>query len=411
MEEKNKTYTASDFVRYHGGAMSNAEMHDLEKAALEDPFLADALEGYALSNSPEKDIAELQRQLTDKRKKKKALIISLFTQNKWWSVAALFVIILGVAFLFYRTGNNVNTENLLATNKKLPAKVEEPLPVLKDSSGVSNDVAFQNKQITESLQRNEKALPKINTVTEREKINNRVQSKPPENPNLLSSVTDDTVSDTIAFQRSANKKNVSKEYVLKGRVTDDTGQPIPYASINEENQKKGTFADSSGQFGLVSADSVTRVVASAMGYAPTSVKLEKDREQVIAMNRNQESQTEIVVASIPGAKRKKMLPASESIQGKAAGVQVNAAIKPFPVSEEFTEYLEENLVPVYDANNKRLTGEVLLSFTINKKGRPENITILKSTCKSCEEQAIHLLKNGPDWTAKKNVPGSVEIKF
>ena len=29
--------------------LSNKEMHDLEKAAMDDPFLADALEGYAVA--------------------------------------------------------------------------------------------------------------------------------------------------------------------------------------------------------------------------------------------------------------------------------------------------------------------------------------------------------------------------
>ena len=42
----NNGFTAGDFERYHNGSMSPLEMHQLEKAAMEDPFLADALEGY-----------------------------------------------------------------------------------------------------------------------------------------------------------------------------------------------------------------------------------------------------------------------------------------------------------------------------------------------------------------------------
>jgi TonB family protein len=73
--------------------------------------------------------------------------------------------------------------------------------------------------------------------------------------------------------------------------------------------------------------------------------------------------------------------------------------------------MEENLIPIYDSNNERLTGKVVLSFNINKRGRPEDISVLKSTCKGCEEQAIRLLANGPDWAGKKNVQGTVEINF
>ena len=45
-EEKNIiNYTAADIEKYWKGKLSAAEMHAMEKAAMEDPFLSDALEG------------------------------------------------------------------------------------------------------------------------------------------------------------------------------------------------------------------------------------------------------------------------------------------------------------------------------------------------------------------------------
>ena len=129
------------------------------------------------------------------------------------------------------------------------------------------------------------------------------------------------------------------------------------------------------------------------------------------MNKNEATLSEVVVTSAYENKRKRALSPSANLQGKVAGVEVTSAIQPFPVSEEFTQYMEENLIPVYDSNNERLTGKVVLSFNINKRGRPQDISVLKSTCKGCEEQAIRLLANGPDWAGKKNVQGTVEIKF
>jgi len=46
MKEKQKKYNAIDFARYHSGTMRPDEMYALEQAALEDSFLADALDGY-----------------------------------------------------------------------------------------------------------------------------------------------------------------------------------------------------------------------------------------------------------------------------------------------------------------------------------------------------------------------------
>ena len=40
-----KEYSAADIQRYLQGNMSAADMHALEQAALDDPFLADAIEG------------------------------------------------------------------------------------------------------------------------------------------------------------------------------------------------------------------------------------------------------------------------------------------------------------------------------------------------------------------------------
>ena len=46
VEKNHIIYTAEDIQRYLSGGMSNAEMYVIEKAALDDPFLAEAIEGY-----------------------------------------------------------------------------------------------------------------------------------------------------------------------------------------------------------------------------------------------------------------------------------------------------------------------------------------------------------------------------
>src|SRR5580658_5011441 len=43
--KNNIPYSASDIEKYRKGELSAREMHDLEQAALDDPFLADAIEG------------------------------------------------------------------------------------------------------------------------------------------------------------------------------------------------------------------------------------------------------------------------------------------------------------------------------------------------------------------------------
>jgi hypothetical protein len=61
-------YTAADLRRYLNGEMSSDEMYALEKQALEDPFLADAIEGYNSMSTEaiETDLATLKGQLAEK---------------------------------------------------------------------------------------------------------------------------------------------------------------------------------------------------------------------------------------------------------------------------------------------------------------------------------------------------------
>src|SRR5437660_12896545 len=99
MALQDKIYTAEDFERYHSGTMSEAEMHALEKAALSDTFIADALEGYSYTQTPVKDVTELREKLLSKNKKKKNIF---FLQNKLWlRIAAIFIIVAGAGYYFY----------------------------------------------------------------------------------------------------------------------------------------------------------------------------------------------------------------------------------------------------------------------------------------------------------------------
>ncbi|MBL7744982.1 MAG: hypothetical protein JNN00_16025, partial [Chitinophagaceae bacterium] len=71
-----QTFTAADIEKYHKGLLSAKEMHAMEKAAMDDSFLADALEGYAIAGvNVNADIAELKRRLAGKAEEKKVIPI------------------------------------------------------------------------------------------------------------------------------------------------------------------------------------------------------------------------------------------------------------------------------------------------------------------------------------------------
>jgi len=84
-----------------------------------------------------------------------------------------------------------------------------------------------------------------------------------------------------------------------------------------------------------------------------------------------------------------------------------------PVAGEkaYNDYIEKNRRPLskYD-DCSSLHGKVILSFKVNKQGRPEDITVFRSLCRAADREAIRLLQNGPDWTVNNKV-NRLEINF
>jgi hypothetical protein len=121
---------------------------------------------------------------------------------------------------------------------------------------------------------------------------------------------------------------------------------------------------------------------------------------------------EVVVTGYGTQKKKEMTSASDALQGKVSGVQVTT-VSPYPTGgkEKFDKYIEDNAVPVLDSTGKEIAADILLSFTLNKKGKPTHIKVVKSSCKVCEKEAIRLLEDGPDWVGKSGTKGTVRIHF
>ena len=91
-------YSAADIQRYLDGNMSAADMHALEKAALDDPFLADAIEGMQQTREQHDaslitaNLQDISRRVYERTKKeeRKTRVIAF----RWWQIAAAAVVII-----------------------------------------------------------------------------------------------------------------------------------------------------------------------------------------------------------------------------------------------------------------------------------------------------------------------------
>src|SRR4028119_203424 len=103
-----QTYGHRDIQRYLQHKMTQQEMHNFEKALMNDPFLADAFEGYSLSDAAlaGKHLSDIESQLNGRKEKVKVVAMPV-QKTGWWKVAA---VVLTVA-----TGG-ILTYSLLTTN-------------------------------------------------------------------------------------------------------------------------------------------------------------------------------------------------------------------------------------------------------------------------------------------------------
>ena len=120
LNNKHITYTATDIANYLSGKLSAQEMHAIEKQALQDPFLADAIEGFADANSTTttQHLANIHKAFAHKKTNETTENLSVQSSNKknnnriWISVAACIGIIITSIAIFYNTKTTKYTNEI-----------------------------------------------------------------------------------------------------------------------------------------------------------------------------------------------------------------------------------------------------------------------------------------------------------
>lgn len=461
-----KKYTAADFAKYHAGTMPAGEMHALEKAALDDPFLEDALEGYSITSTPSLDAAVLRERISDAVSAKKVFFLS--PKKGWWHIAALLVIMAGAGYLFFTINNNVSRQNNLAKNEKVTqvnpvadsaagfvastdptatkkiqsdgntsaAATVTPLNITVPSQGATTWTNTQTSpasnaySVTPQVQQAEASVPvaasPLNATAADESaarydFAQNTQKDFYTNAQSNKAVNDISRNNTNALNNNAGYNNIYKK--------DQNG--ISAAPITNGTDRRKSFdviTDDQGKFKSIAADSLMLAKAAPADKSLANVLKKAEPGTVI---QKAMADSDAVVTTALGIERKPKNLASNSATLSSAEI-VSIPVKKssaknsevelsgrtsLPSSGQtaaekiaFDKYIKENMQPVYNQAGGRMAGEVLLSFNV-KKSRPKNIKVAMSLCPPCEAQAIQLLENGPDWSGKKNEEKTVIIKF
>ena len=164
----------------------------------------------------------------------------------------------------------------------------------------------------------------------------------------------------------------------------------------ESNMDKATQMQDSFQ-----ADSSAVAVTAQTGAKDLSKKIDTIRNMNVTMKSSDVALNEVVVM-----KNKSLSP-----DVKRRMHVVVDTLEPAEGWTNFDDYIVNNLRMPDELKSKPLHGEVELAFDVNKEGDPVNITVVKSLCEKCDEEAIRLLKAGPKWKNNNKKKGKVKIKF
>ncbi len=316
-------------------------MQALEKAALEDPFLSDAIDGLQEAgnlSSFESDVADLHNRLNKRVQKKNRGVVFMFPR---WQVAASILIIVSITTL--------------------------TITLIKNS-GTQKTISIVNKKDTQQIiVRPAPAAVQTNTDT----IVIEGKSEPSQSPPVAKNVEQNK---PISADRSRKitPATFDEEQDKKSMAT------IPQANTSPADKEEMKKDDTStGAQGFVINDS-----GKAIASAPVRLSA---RDKVARTDTNTIGQLNEVVVTGYATQKKK------DVTGSVTTV-IDKTIYPQGWQAMYN-YINEN--KKISNTDSVLKGEEIISFEVNKKGKLSSFKVIKSISSSHDAEVISLLKSGP----------------
>lgn len=431
-------YTAADILQYLSGKLSPAQMHAMEKAALDDPFLAEAMEGYEAMQTGdwEKELALLKNNLPVAPSAKLVPLPTVRRYNYWKVAAAVLVLVVGTGITYLLTNKTVQEQPLAVntnTTKPDTAELKMAPAALPDTSVSSTTV----KELVVKPATAPKAAERSSTVvqdslfvykpgkTAKDEASaltggGYVEDQPAAKPELstANSVTPEAAANQLESYRAneiarsekkeasffAKKNSVPVNRNFAAQVVGPDNTPLPFANVSVVKEQVGTYADARGNFRLVSSDSLIQVQVKSAGYVSRYITLNSAT-----------SNNKIMLAEDNDALKEKTLVAGKAFsldKSRRVALVPDSVINVEPADgwSNYDTYITNNLSVPDDMLQKKIHGEVELSFEVESNGAITNLKVDKSLCQDCDEAALKAIKDGPRWKVKKGRKATAKVK-
>lgn len=391
--------------RWLRGETRGSEESRLERAAQEDPFLADAWEGF--SQKPQADHLRQLKQLnakiaartqTDQRKTGPILI---WLPRLAAAAAVLLLLTFGWKWLFNPTPKADLVVDVPSVESKAEAE-SRPTPSTPEVADVSiekADKALPSKRNAKKGPEPEILSPDAladDGVVKEDAIGLADAEIAEEKPKVEPS-RDDTPGNAASSRAAGNAtdKDLAKispaaardlnalqfNPTVGGIVVDERGQRAAGIPV-QHNANTFAITNGEGAFELPSA-TPTQVKVIDPGFETQSLRLDDNEEKVVLQRKT------------------KALKKSFDASDRREGVGYPSPEGGF---ELFEQYIQKNIETPFEAKLHAISGDVTLEFTFEKDGTPTQIKVLRALGFGCDQIAERLIEDGPKWRNGK--PGT-----
>jgi TonB family protein len=403
------------------GEARAGEERQLDQSAKDDPFLAEALEGYR--NAPEADYA---RNLT----RIKAELRNRYGRNHRRGgvvylpriAAAIAVLILagGGWWLLNRdqnfeksgtltqeTGDNrerapaVNIkpaeeeisadtgapptasgrpENQAASKPKDQdsepiALMQEKAPAAQPEKEAGDQIAFEDITTRQPAARS-RAAPEEFRVPNKE-----VQAVPP-------APSRDAILEPSP--KALDNASTGYSWTITGRVIDSEGNPLIGVNVLLPGTSTGAVTGLDGRFSIRIDQPDRQLVFSYTGFDSKTLPADTAGEMQVALSESSLSLDEVAVTGFSEKKKAKAGAGASSVRPKGGFVK-------------FEEYVSKNISYPAAALENGVKGVVIVEFSVDKNGKLSDFKVVQSLGYGCDEEAVRLLKEGPKWEIVGNL--------
>jgi len=407
----------NDINRYRNHEMTPEEEYALEKRALSDPFLSEALEGISLLSPGEfsGDMADIQHKIYKKTR-----------SNRWqWPlrIAASIVLLTLVYFAVAPLLKN-STNQLALQNPKVTLQPSQT-PVLQ------SDSITTTKLKQESLNQPSISAKESSGITEKTKIDKEISSHQPTlaaapeiKEQATNKINDDTLSQSLAEKEAraieedeilrskvqvaqlenSRRKNLSinsSQRLVQGKVlAAEDATPIPGVNVIIKGTQTGTTTDLNGDYKILMDSTQSNLVFSFIGLQTQEIAVANQSDLIIKLQPDVSQLSEVVVtgysAFAPVDGREPIIKLAEPAGGRKA----------------YDKYLDNSLHYPPLALENKIKGRVTIQFIVRTDGSLDEFNVLKGLGFGCDEEVIRLVKEGPRWspTTEDNVPIESEVR-